>query len=50
MEEFKQQCKEDSQTQSFSSVGAQHQNSEAEHAIQTVMYMAHSFMIHVDLH
>ena len=37
---------EQSQTQSFSGVGAQHQNDEAEHAIQTVMYMACSFMIH----
>ena len=34
---------------SFSGVGAQHQNSEAERAIQTVMYMACSFMIHTAL-
>ena len=31
--------------QSFSGVGAQHQNAEAERAIQTVMYMARSFRI-----
>ena len=36
--------------QSFSGVGAQHQNAEAERSIQTVMYMARSFMIHVALH
>ncbi len=38
--EFHKQCKEDSQRQSFSGVGAQHQNVEAERSIQTVMYMA----------
>mgnify|MGYP006201736631 CR=1 FL=1 len=38
--EFREQCKEDSQMQSFSGVGAQHQNAEAERSIQTVMYMA----------
>ena len=43
--EFREQCKEDSQTQSFSGVGAQHQNAEAERSIQTVMYMAQSFTI-----
>ena len=48
--EFREQCKEDSQMQSFSGVGAQHQNAEAERSIQTVMYMARSFMIHVALH
>ncbi len=40
MAEFHKQCKEDSQTQSFSGVGAQHQNAEAERSIQMVMYMA----------
>ena len=38
-EEFRHQCKEDLQTQLFRGVGAQHQNSEAECAIQTIMYM-----------
>ena len=41
--------KEEGQTQSFSGVGAQHQNAEAERAIQTVVYMARSFMIHAAL-
>ncbi|KAL7504670.1 hypothetical protein ACHAXN_002258 [Cyclotella atomus] len=40
---FTEACKEAHQTQSFSGVGAQHQNAEAERAIQTVMYMARSF-------
>ena len=47
---FKDDYKDKQQTQSFRGVGAQHQNAEAERAIQTVMYMAHSFMIHVALH
>ena len=46
---FTDACKEDGQTQSFSGVGAQHQNAEAERAIQTVVYMARSFMIHAAL-
>ena len=46
---FKEACDEVGQTQSFSGVGAQHQNSEAERSIQTVVYMARSFMIHAAL-
>ena len=38
------------QSQSFSGVGAQHQNSKAERAIQTIMYMARTFMVHSSLH
>ena len=38
--QFCETCEEEKQTQSFSGVGAQHQNAEAERAIQTVMYMA----------
>jgi hypothetical protein len=49
-EYFREACSEAKQTQSFSGVGAQHQNAEAERAIQTVMYMARSFMIHAALH
>jgi transposase InsO family protein len=49
-QEFVEACEDDKQTQSFSGVGAQHQNAEAERAIQTVMYMARSFMIHAALH
>ena len=41
---LKESCTEEGQTQSFCGVGAQHQNAEAERAIQTVMYMARSFM------
>lgn len=46
---FTEACKIDGQSQSFSGVGAQHQNAEAERAIQTIMYMARSFMIHTAL-
>lgn len=46
---FTEACAEDKQTQSFNGVGAQHQNAEAEWAIQMVMYMAQSFMIHAAL-
>ena len=49
-EEFRDDCKDKDQTQSFSGVGAQHQNARAERAIQTIMYMARTFMIHVSLH
>ena len=46
---FTDNCKEEGQTQTFSGVGAQHQNAEAERAIQTVVYMARSFMVHAAL-
>ena len=49
-EEFREACAEEDQTQSFSGVGAQHQNAMAERAIQTIMYMARTFMLHVALH
>ncbi len=49
-EEYCLECKEKRQSQSFSGVGAQHQNARAEHAIQTIMFMAHSFMVHSSLH
>ena len=38
-------CEGKGQTMSFSGVGAQHQNSRAERAIQTTMYMARTFRI-----
>eukprot|EP00956_Cyclotella_meneghiniana_P015029 scaffold22790_cov42-Cyclotella_meneghiniana.AAC.1 len=47
---FREACEEENQKQSFSGVGAQHQNAEAERAIQTIMYMARTFMIHAALH
>ena len=45
-ETFTKSCKEDGQTQSFSGVGAQHQNGEAERAIRTVVSMMRGFLIH----
>jgi hypothetical protein len=47
---FREDCKSKHQSQSFSGVGAKHQNSLAERAIQTVVYMARTFMVHVSLH
>ncbi len=49
-EAFCDSCKEEKQMQSFSGVGAQHQNVETEHAIQAVMYITRPFMIHTALH
>ena len=49
-EQYRQDCDGKGQTQSFSGVGAQHQNAKAERAIQTVMYMARTFMVHASLH
>ena len=43
-------CEGQVQTQRFSGVGAQHQNSRSERAIQNTMYMARTFMIHSSLH
>ena len=47
--EFQEDCAEEKQTQTFSGIGTQHQNAEAERVIQTVMYMARSFMVHAAL-
>jgi hypothetical protein len=49
-EEYCQECINKGQLQSFSGIGVQHQNAQAEYAIQTIMYMAHSFMVHSSLH
>jgi hypothetical protein len=49
-EEYHQECSDKGQSQSFSGVGAQHQNARAERAIQTIMYMARCFMVHSSLH
>jgi hypothetical protein len=49
-EQYRQECIEKGQTQSFSGVEAQHQNTKAKQAIQTVMYMARTFMVHASLH
>ena len=44
-EMFTENCKEGGQTQSFSGVGAQYQNSEAQRAIQTMVYI-HGQVVH----
>jgi hypothetical protein len=49
-EEYCRHCTKKGQSLSFSSVGAQHQNARAERAIQTIMYMARTFMLHASLH
>jgi hypothetical protein len=49
-EEYRRDCDKKGQSQSFSGVGAQHQNARAEQAIQTIMYMARTFMVHASLH
>ena len=38
LEEYRLECSKKKKSQSFSGVGAQHQNSKAERAIQTIMY------------
>ena len=47
---FQADCTEKHQSQNFSKVDAHHQNAHAEHAIQTITYMAWTFMLHVSLH
>ena len=49
-DEFRDDCRNKNQKQSFSGVGAQHMNARAKRSIQTIMYMARSFMIHTALH
>jgi hypothetical protein len=49
-EEYRRDCDEKGQSQSFSGVGAQHQNARAERAIQIIMNMARTFMVHASLH
>ncbi len=49
-EAYHKECSKKIQLQSFSGVGAQHQNSKAEGAIQTIMYMACTFLVHSSLH
>jgi hypothetical protein len=48
--EYRCDCDEKGQSQSFSRVGAQHQNARAERAIQIILYMAWIFMVHASLH
>ena len=49
-EEYRLDCSKKKQPQSLLGVGAQHQNSKAERAIQTIMYMACTFLVHSSLH
>ena len=48
--EYRHDCNKKGQTQFFSVVGAQHQNAQAERAIQTIIYMSRTFMVHASLH
>ena len=48
--EYHHDCNKKGQTQSFSGVGAQHQNTRYECAIQTIRYMTRPFMVHDSLH
>ena len=50
LNEYLNYCEGKGQTQSFSGVVAQYQNAPAERTIQTIMYMACTFMIHLLLH
>ena len=47
---FRSDCVSKEQTQSFSGVGAKHQNARAERTIQTISYWARMMMVHVSLH
>ena len=49
-DEYRKYSDDKGQTQSFSGVGAQHQSSQSERAIQTIIYMAWTFMVHTSLH
>ena len=47
--EYRKDGDEKCQIMSFSFVCVQHQNEQTEHEIQTIMYMAQSFMVHTSL-
>jgi hypothetical protein len=49
-EESCHKCMDKGQSHSFSGAAAQHQNAQAKHAIQTIMYMVCCFMVHSSLH
>ena len=46
---FNDDCIAKHQSQSFSGVCAQYQNAHAEHVIQTIVYIARTFMLHFPL-
>ncbi len=48
--DFKQDCSDKGHIQSFSGIGAQHQNAHAERNIQTLNYWARTMMVHFALH
>ncbi len=50
VELFVEDHKNKYQTQSFLGVYAHHQNTLSERSIQTIMYMAWTFIVHVSLH
>jgi len=49
-EMFRRDCIDKQQRQTFSGVGAKHQNSRAERTIQTISYWARTMMVHTSLH
>ena len=49
-EAFRNDCADKKQTQSFSGVGAKHQNARAERTIQTISYWARTMMVHSAIH
>jgi hypothetical protein len=49
-EEIQSDWEEKQQSQLFSGVGPRHQNAHAESVIQTIMYMARTFMVDASLH
>ena len=48
--EYQHDCNEKLKTQSFSGVGSQHQNAQSERAIQNIMYMACTLIVHDSLY
>lgn len=49
-EAFRRDCTEKDQKQTFSGVGAKHQNAIAERNIQTICYWARTMMVHAAIH
>ena len=49
-EAFRNDCADKKQTQSFSGVGAKHQNTRAERTIQTISYWARTMMVHAAIY
>jgi hypothetical protein len=47
---YRDDCVAKQQSQSFSGVGAKHQNARAERAIQTISYWARTMMVHAAIH